>query len=92
MGVLAAAEVEPALERLSRVDARGGNRFGTEGAHADEVLVLDREGDHRGGVGAVQAERLVLGQVGGAKVELHLAGARRTHTAPTSTSTYSRLC
>jgi hypothetical protein len=81
MGVLAVAEVVPALERLSRVDARGGNRFGTEGAHADEVLVLDREGDHHGGAGAVQAEQLVLGQVGGAKVELHLPGARHPRRA-----------
>jgi hypothetical protein len=67
MGVLAAMEVELALEWLSRGDACDGNRSGTEDARADEVLVLDREGDRHGGVGAVQAERLVLRRVGGGR-------------------------
>jgi len=79
VGVLAAAEVEPALQRLSGGDARGGHGPGAEDARADEVLVLDREGDRRGGVGAVQAERLVPGRAGG--VELHLPGARHPRRA-----------
>jgi len=43
VGVLAAAEAEPALDRLPRGDARGGHGAGAEDARADEVLVLDGE-------------------------------------------------
>ena len=43
VGVLAAAEAEPALDRLPRGDARGGHGAGAEDARADEVLILDGE-------------------------------------------------